>query len=304
MPRCARVKSFDSIYHIMVRGISDVRLFRCNADKDMYLYLIKKYQDVHLFKVYAYCIMDTHAHIIIDCNGADISKIMHGINQCYAQYYNRTYKRRGHLFQDRFKSVIIEDNDALLSTSAYINKNPKDIRRYNGREEWYFYSSFGIYAGIREDNLHILDPYFILDMYSKDSLTARRKYYTFVKKYNAENKADNMEFNNERAEYRSERRILIRDASPDDIIGFVSAYTRVDKSYVNIKYIKDAAEMKALCALLMRCLCDMSQKDICFWMGNITQSHAARLYNRGIKLVEENVRYKNIISDFLGRKAA
>ena len=81
MPRVARVKHENGIYHIMVRSISDIPLFRDSADKDKYLQLIKKYQGIYLFKVYAYCLMTTHGHMAIDCCGADISKIMKSINQ-------------------------------------------------------------------------------------------------------------------------------------------------------------------------------------------------------------------------------
>ena len=84
MPRIARIKKLEGIYHIMVRSISDVSLFKDSKDKDIYLLLIKKYQKIYLFKVYAYCLMQTHGHIAIDCCGADISKIMKSINQCYA----------------------------------------------------------------------------------------------------------------------------------------------------------------------------------------------------------------------------
>ena len=118
MPRSARVKSFDSVFHIMVRSISDTPLYKCNSDKDKYLQLIKKYQDIHLFKVYSYCIMDTHAHMIIDTVGSDISKVMHSINQCYAQYFNRKYERHGHVFQDRFKSKIIYEDRYLITLSS------------------------------------------------------------------------------------------------------------------------------------------------------------------------------------------
>jgi REP element-mobilizing transposase RayT len=200
MPRCARVKSFDSVYHIMVRGISDVKLFRSSADKEMYLRLIKKYQQTYLFKVYAYCLMDTHAHLIIDCNGADISKIMHCINQCYAQYYNRTYNRRGHLFQDRFKSKIIYDDNGLIRASAYVNKNSKDIKGFKDREEKYRYSSYGIYTGIRRDDFGILDPYFILNQFSKDIISARRLYLEFVRKHDEEDKEDDNKENSKEDE--------------------------------------------------------------------------------------------------------
>jgi REP element-mobilizing transposase RayT len=288
----------------MVRSISDVRLFTSSADKDMYLKLIKIYQATYLFKVYAYCLMDTHAHLLIDCNGADISKIMHAINQCYAQYYNRTHNRRGHLFQDRFKSNIIYDDSGLIRVSAYINKNPKDLKGYRGREEKYYYSSFGIYIGLRRDPLGILDPYFILNQFSKDIICARKFYLEFVRKFDEEDNTNDMEFRHERAEYRSERTILVRNITPCQIVDFVSSYTKKDKACISIKYIKDASDLKALSALLMRCLCDMNEKVICKEMGNITQSHAARLYIKGYRLLEEKSEYENLIRDFLDKKAS
>src|SRR6056297_3648075 len=98
MPRTARIKSGDSIYHIMVKSVGGTNLFRSDMDKDMYLGIIKKYQKIFDFKVYAYCLMDTHGHFMIDSNGSDVSKFMHRINQSYAQRYNRRYKRSGHLF--------------------------------------------------------------------------------------------------------------------------------------------------------------------------------------------------------------
>ena len=62
MPRCARIKSYDSVYHIMIRSINEVPLFIENTDKDTYLSLIKKYQVQYGFKLYSYCLMDNHGH--------------------------------------------------------------------------------------------------------------------------------------------------------------------------------------------------------------------------------------------------
>ena len=63
--------------------------------------------------------MDNHAHLLIDANGADISKVMHGINFSYAMYFNKKYEREGHLFKDRFKSKIVDD-DRYLKTVIII----------------------------------------------------------------------------------------------------------------------------------------------------------------------------------------
>jgi len=161
MPRAARIKSTDSIYHIMVRSVGETILYKEEADKNKYLALIKRYQQTFNFKVYAYCLMSNHGHIILDGNGADISKIMHGINQCYAQYFNKKYSRHGHVFQDRFKSIIVNNDRYLIALSQYIHNNPRDIGGYEDKLEQYKYSSLGIYLGIREDNFDIVDTSFI-----------------------------------------------------------------------------------------------------------------------------------------------
>jgi hypothetical protein len=77
-----------------------------------------------------------------------------------------------------------------------------------------------------------------------------------------------------------------------------------DKKYINIKYIKDVMEFKSLCAFLMKCLCDIKERDICNNMGNITHTHASRLCHMGIRLIEKKPEYKNIIQDFLSMRAS
>jgi len=287
----------------MVRSVGDIKLYRCGADKDKYLDLIEKYQSVYLFKVYAYCIMDTHAHMIIDAAGSDISKVMHGINQCYAQYYNNKYKRHGHVFQDRFKSKIVIDNRNLIELSAYIHNNPKDIKGYEGKVERYRYSSLGIYLGIMKDLRGIVDTDFILNQFSKDTIQSKVLYLRYVCKYNKEESAEDVEFKHEKSEYRSERRVILRNYTPSQVVSFVQEYTGQSNIGVNIKYAKKNIELKSLCALLMRGACDMKQKDICSFMGNITQSHASRLYLKGIELIESNEKYRDIVRNFIERKA-
>lgn len=305
MPRCARIKSNDSVYHVMVRSISDTPLYKCAADKDVYLSLVSKYQTTFMFKVYAYCIMDTHAHFIIDSAGADISSIMHGINQSYAQYFNRKYNRHGHLFQDRFKSKIIYNEKYLLTLSSYIHNNPADISGYKNKIESYKYSSLGTYLGLMNDSFEILDKEFILSQFSNDSRAAKKLYNEFVHKFKPEDlNDDDNEFEHEKAEYRSERKVILRNVQPGEIVNFVVSYTKMDKSIINIKNIKDAEETRSLSALLMRGLCGMKEKDICSIFGDITQSYVSKLCLQGIKLINSKSEYKTIITDLVEQKAS
>ncbi len=83
--RKARDKSKKYKYHIRVRGLDEILLFRDDQDKEKYLSLLKKYQKQYKYKIYSFSFMDTHAHFFIDPYGEDISVIMHKINLCYAQ---------------------------------------------------------------------------------------------------------------------------------------------------------------------------------------------------------------------------
>jgi putative transposase len=302
MPRTARIKSFDSIYHIMVRSISDFPLYREDADKDKYLSLIKRYQDTFGYKVYAYCIMTTHGHLVIDANGADISKIMHGINQCYAQYFNRKYKRHGHVFQDRFKSKIVKDERYLINLSAYIHNNPVDIDEYSNCLEKYEYSTLGMYLGIRSDIFNITDKAFVMQIFSNNSETARKKYLKFVYKCNNEAVIENVEFSNEKAEYRSCRTILARDYTPEDIMEFIAGCTGIEKDKIHIKYRKNMTESRALCVFLMRCFCNFTYRDICRVIGSLTQSRVSKLCSIGLETIYRKENYKNLAEMFLKKK--
>ncbi|QGU95907.1 hypothetical protein GOM49_13125 [Clostridium bovifaecis] len=170
MSRPLRFAQYDpyGTYHIMNRGSSDTIILKYDTDKDKFLNIIKKAQALFNFTLYSYCLMDTHFHLLIYSNGANISDYMKYIQQCFACYYNRTHKRHGHVFADRFKSVRAIDKpnsitaSSELNISAYIHSNPKDIPGYEGRMEQYKYCSFGIYMGLRKDKLNILNTDYII----------------------------------------------------------------------------------------------------------------------------------------------
>lgn len=181
--RKRRNKSPNYKYHIRVRGLDEVALFQDGEDKQKYIEIIKKYKRIHKCKVYSMCLMNTHGHIFIDPRGYDISKFMHKVNLCYSQYYNKKYNRGGPVFRGRFESDPVCTNTYCLALSAYIHNNPKDVHGYRGREEYFYFSSYGIYAGLRENDDNVIDIEFILSlMMVKTIEKARIKYIDFVKK--------------------------------------------------------------------------------------------------------------------------
>jgi putative transposase len=303
MPRIARLKFEGAIYHIMARSISEVDLFRSDDDKKKYLMLIKEYQKVYNFKVYAYCLMSNHVHLIVDSNGADISKIMHCINFKYARYFNKLHKRHGHLFQDRFKSKIVDDNRYLIALSAYIHNNPLEIRGYEDCPEKYYYSSLALFMGLRSDEFDILDKYFILNMFGKDKSRSMKRYMGIIFRARIvpidDIVKEEMEFNEDKTEYRSERKILIRNFSVERVIQYVVDKFNIDNSLLYLKHYKEIIPARGILVLLLRNLCNVSCKDICGILGNITSSRISKLSSIGVGLVSKDEMYKNIINEFL-----
>lgn len=306
MPRVARIKHPGAILHVMIRSISEVSLFKNNRDRDKYLELLKKYMNLYRFRLYAYCLMTTHAHFIIDCAGADISKIMKSINQSYAMYYNKRHNRHGHLFQDRFKSKIVNSDRYLINLSAYIHNNPKDMTAYKNDVSKYPYSSLAIYLGKKEDTLNILDSNYILQQFGSNILKARKNYLELLK--NIYQLPDSIElekaaeFVPEETEYRSEKPLVSRDFSLETIKGFLSAYLGQDFC-LHLKYNHKNNELKSLFIVLARSLSDLSLKNICVALENLTLSSVWRLSQKGSDLILSEPKYKNIIEDFLKENA-
>lgn len=298
MARSNRFKIPNGTYHIIVKGCSDLQLYKSTSDKEKYLKLLKKYQDIFKFKVYSYCIMTTHAHIIIDSFGSDISKVMHNINQSYAQYYNFKHNRHGHVFQDRFKSIIVEESSYLLTLSAYIHNNPKDIKGYRNQLELYPYSSLGIYLGISKDTYNLIDTSLVFSHFSKDIIKARHLYNKF-RKASLNTKLNNAEYDHRTWEYRSEKKVLLRNYPPEKILNYVSKLTNQSPNSFHVKCSHSTTEFRALSIFLMRSMCDFTYKQICSYIGNLTLSQASKLCNKGLNLVQNNEKYSNIFDYFL-----
>ncbi|MCG8500583.1 MAG: transposase, partial [Firmicutes bacterium] len=115
MPRKPRIHYEGALYHVIVRGNNRSSIFEKKENKAEYLNIIKRYKKKYSFKLYAYCIMDNHAHILIEVDKAPLSKIMQVIQQVYTQNYNKDYERTGHVFEQRYKAIICDKDSYLLN---------------------------------------------------------------------------------------------------------------------------------------------------------------------------------------------
>ncbi len=144
MARGARQKSATGIYHIMVRGIDKRDIFIGEMDYKKFLQYIEKAKKKVDFRVYAYCLMNNHAHLLLKTEGEEIGNIVRRITVGYVQYHNSKNARTGHLFQNRFRSEVVEDDSYFITVLRYIHQNPlkagivKDIGAYR----WSSYNEY------------------------------------------------------------------------------------------------------------------------------------------------------------------
>ena len=130
------------------------------------------------YTMHAYCLMDNHVHFLISEGKDSIAKTMKRINVSYAYYFNKKYRRMGHLFQDRFRSEPIEDDSQLLAVARYIHLNPvaAGIVKKPANYKW---SSYRAYTGKEEDEL-ITDKEAILGIISSNRERAIKEFERFT----------------------------------------------------------------------------------------------------------------------------
>ncbi|MFA6409096.1 MAG: transposase [Gammaproteobacteria bacterium] len=141
-----------AIYHVIIRGNNRQNIFI--QEKDYLQFLVFLEDDLKKFnaKLHAYCLMSNHAHLAVEIDTLPLWKIMHIFAHHYAYWFNRSYKRVGHLFQGRYKAIMIQDEKYLLALSKYIHLNPLRANLVAYLEE-YKWSSYLNYIDVSESSL-------------------------------------------------------------------------------------------------------------------------------------------------------
>ena len=124
MPREARKISCSNIYHAMLRGINRQVICEEDADRRVFMMALKECKEASGFKLYAFCLMPNHLHLLIEPVGEPLDLIFKRLGAKYVGWLNRKYERTGHLFQDRFRSENVEDNRYFMTVLRYILQNP------------------------------------------------------------------------------------------------------------------------------------------------------------------------------------
>lgn len=163
MPRLPREYSDSKVYHIIIKGIDDGDIFYDNEDKQVFKEKMKLTKDKFKYKIYAYCLMNNHVHLVIDATDDILSKAMQGLSIRYVHYFNHKYNRKGPLIQERFKSKRVENHRYFLEVCRYVHRNPEKAKIEKTNQ--YNWSSYKEYIYKEElINKQVLLHYFSNDL--------------------------------------------------------------------------------------------------------------------------------------------
>ena len=124
MARQLRLEYEGAFYHITSRGNERKRVYFSRYDYDKFKEYLGEAQDKYGFRLHCYVLMTNHYHLLIETPNGNISKVMHYVNGAYTNYVNRKRNRSWHLFQGRYKAILIDHDNYLLELSRYLHLNP------------------------------------------------------------------------------------------------------------------------------------------------------------------------------------
>ena len=182
MPRHARLDAPGTLHHVMGRGITGSKIFKSNRDREDFLGRMARLCEAGALAVYAWALMDTHFHLLVRTGNESVSSNMRKLLTGYVVNFNRRHRRYGHLFQNRYKSIICEEDPYLLELTRYIHLNPvragivKDMDRLDAHP----WTGHAVIMG-RQVRLW-QDRNTILGYFAKTEGTAKARYHRFVEK--------------------------------------------------------------------------------------------------------------------------
>lgn len=175
MARPKRINLPYLLYHVFSRTNSGDTAFIDRRDVKKFLAYLAKYADMFGFRIHAFCLMPTHFHLLAESGPrAELSEFMKRLLTAYTIYFNRRHARHGHLFQGRFKSLVVDKAEYLLTLSRYIHLNPTDAPRKRNHEKYQGSSMKYFLGGGEPPFLHTRE---ILTWFKGD----RRAYADFVR---------------------------------------------------------------------------------------------------------------------------
>lgn len=179
MARPLRIEFAGALYHVTGRGNAKADIYADDSDRQQFLSLLQNTVERYDWYCHAYCLMDNHYHLLIETNTPTLSKGMKLLNGSYTQYYNRQHQRVGHVFQGRFKAILVQKDAHLLELARYIALNPVRANMVRSAKDWPW-SSYRATAGYAE-RVPCLTTDWVLAGFAKTKNVAQDRYREFVR---------------------------------------------------------------------------------------------------------------------------
>ena len=182
MPRKARIDAPGALHHIIVRGIEKREIFQDDADRQNLIERMGDILEESQTPCYAWALLPNHFHLLLKTGFTPIATIMRRLLTGHAVYFNRRHRRWGHLFQNRYKSILCQADNYLLELLRYIHLNPLRAKQVSDLKELerYPYCGHCVILGHRGNDWQSVDE--TLKLFSNRVFAARRRYREFIKK--------------------------------------------------------------------------------------------------------------------------
>ena len=227
MARPLRIEYDGALYHVTSRGNARKPIYKDDDDRLAFLDILSKTARRFNWLCHAYCLMNNHYHLVIETPDGNLSKGMRQINGIYTQYFNNRHNRPGHIFQGRYKAILIQKESHLLEVSRYVVLNPVRARAVGKPEEWRWSSYRGTVG--REKPHPCLTTDWILGQFASQRRKAQEKYKEFVE---AGLSRDRL------MEKVKAQSILGDDDFVEKLIGYVRGYQDIREIPRSQRYIK------------------------------------------------------------------
>ena len=179
MARPLRIEYPGAVYHVTSRGDGRRKIFTDDTDRKQFLTILGATIRKYNWLCHAYCLMDNHYHLLIETPDANLSLGMRQLNGVYTQFFNRHHGRAGHVFQGRFKEILVDKERHLLELSRYVVLNPVRARKVD-QPEAFPWSSYRGTGGLTRGQ-ELLTTDWILGIFSPERRKAQKQYRRFIK---------------------------------------------------------------------------------------------------------------------------
>jgi REP element-mobilizing transposase RayT len=316
MSRQLRIQFQNALYHVTDRGLEKRKIFMGPDDYESFLsYLQKTIKSYHVI-IHAFCLMPNHYHLECETPDANLSDAMQWLNTSYSVYFNRIHSRSGHLFQGRFKALLVEKGNHLLELTRYIHLNPVRAHLVDTPEE-FEWSSYRDYLSVGSKREWVSSDW-TLSQFGKTQKGARNYYRKFVEEgLNKEiedptkNAAAELILGEEgfvhaiKEKYLEDRpldpeqpalRKLIKDVSIGEITKLISDRFEVEE-YEILQKGKHGNKERDIAIYLCRRYCGLKNVELAQQFGGMKGANISMIYKKVDKSLQRDRLLRKKVSD-------